>query len=572
MLNTPRYSRQSESSQYDEAAIYYEPDQTHYLKTTYFNDQHPFYIKNPTSKTPILHEIGDRLEVTETQPSTTINNNIISSQENHRYLDLSIEDSVKPRYTNELHHIALSEKTLLECLDLHFVVYSRKSGNRTIPSQVVQPEILERSKIMSDTELIMAIERKCSQPIQIVNRSLKKIQESQPKKIKYASQAFNEISDSSLESYENSSSRETNTSFYNDYTYGEQKSNLTNHTPHITVESMDSHRSNKARMENSNNEYKHETSESKLVSTRSTIGSPNIRISDDSVAYYSTEDIAQVNYNNSFASLYNETIEDENSALNENNTFLLPKNLSIDIESTTTADILMDDYASDASRQTDTSSTESTITADETTMSPENKYSYTTSLETLTTTLPTTHDVAPQLFYKANGNTFEENYHLHQNAASETIKDQAIRQRYKEGEVFIPKILTKELTNGNVVSTVEGYEILPNGDFQVNIDLPDEASTSAKKELDSRRGFHATNHLPPEHSEISGKIYLMFDQALIPTRFVQHPDGFVSLGLDGNTMCDNFLKKHGHGSHFLSKLCRAVIRDQFEDRIPLEKN
>ncbi|XP_028164670.1 uncharacterized protein LOC114355838 [Ostrinia furnacalis] len=183
----------------DNSAIYYEPADDYPFRRTSF-DKYPIHIVNPTyhkQDNMNAENRNDRRTAKNGETSRSIKKRKLNDSKLHKididaddlpiYLDIDIykrikEEKSNEQKTNELKTIKLSEKDLIECINLHILVYSRKSDQDADLKVMWDETKINKYKDLSDSDLMIEIESKCHQPAEIVHKSLEEIKNSWPKK------------------------------------------------------------------------------------------------------------------------------------------------------------------------------------------------------------------------------------------------------------------------------------------------------------------------------------------------------------------------------------------------------
>ncbi|KAL0902454.1 hypothetical protein ABMA27_000317 [Loxostege sticticalis] len=178
--------------------IYYEPsDEYSYDRTSFV--EHPFYIVNPTFRKQNFQNVENRkarkihINNREGEPDRRIDNQEpgvnaersleIETVDVPLYLDIDLYKSVKngksnDMKTNNLKKPELTEDDLTECIDLHILVYSRKSDQGANIEDMWDETKINKYKKLSDADLMIEIQSKCHQPSKIVHESLEEIKNS----------------------------------------------------------------------------------------------------------------------------------------------------------------------------------------------------------------------------------------------------------------------------------------------------------------------------------------------------------------------------------------------------------
>ncbi|XP_068619567.1 putative uncharacterized protein DDB_G0285119 [Battus philenor] len=130
----------------------------------------------------------------------------------------------------------------------------------------------------------------------------------------------------------------------------------------------------------------------------------------------------------------------------------------------------------------------------------------------------------------------------------------ANRKVYNENEIPLQKIITKEYSNGTLLSVVDSTEALPNNDFSFEYvdntqstelftnNYNDNDNTSHDYEsyitqMPTTEHYKSAQEILDHDGIIIGKLYFVFDQEHIPAKFIQRPNGEIHVGIDGPTLC-----------------------------------
>lgn len=137
---------------------------------------------------------------------------------------------------------------------------------------------------------------------------------------------------------------------------------------------------------------------------------------------------------------------------------------------------------------------------------------------------------------------------------------------YNEEDIGIPRIITKELSNGTLKSVVDGYEKLPNSDFTTNsiVSTFSNQSTILNSNENNESGSNP-DLLKPDIDKkvqsdivnIHGNLYFSFGTKQVPARFIQQSDGKLDVAIDGFSMCSQMLEYNT--SSFMNLLCNCII-------------
>lgn len=126
-----------------------------------------------------------------------------------------------------------------------------------------------------------------------------------------------------------------------------------------------------------------------------------------------------------------------------------------------------------------------------------------------------------------------------------------------ETDMTIPRIITKELANGTLLSVVDGYEKVPNSDFITNSTM----STPSNIEKNTypivlKTDIHEI--VKSDVVNIHGNLYFSFGEKYIPARFIQQSDGELDVAIDGFSMCDHIMLVQ-NTSNFMKSLCKCIV-------------
>lgn len=152
------------------------------------------------------------------------------------------------------------------------------------------------------------------------------------------------------------------------------------------------------------------------------------------------------------------------------------------------------------------------------------------------------YDITPTTSFYDNSTLFDDN----QNFRSTTMPERTL---LTEEDMKIPRILTKELSNGSVTSVVDGYEEIPNSDFITDV-------VTSTVSYNAVSVSNSDEIVEPDLAEINGSLYFSFGDEHIPARFIQHLNGSLNVALDGFSMCNHVLKVNT--SHFMNLLCKCI--------------
>lgn len=136
-----------------------------------------------------------------------------------------------------------------------------------------------------------------------------------------------------------------------------------------------------------------------------------------------------------------------------------------------------------------------------------------------------------------------------------------IRTEISEKDMVLPRIITKELSNGTLLSVVDGFEDVPNSDFILANEDHNIVTTPSKDAAIPNTDLLKTNidKIVPSHVvNIHGNLYFSFGEKQIPARFIQQSDGELDVAIDGFSMCNQMLEHNL--SNFMNSLCKCIIR------------
>lgn len=186
----------------DDSAIYYEPFRTNPIRSMSFVNK-PFSIVNPPLLRQNWEEKGHKSHLINRNKSTrsanggyqeknNIVHNIDIEQEVPIYLDIDIYQGINNEHLfskakSELENFQLSENDLIECIDLHILIYSRNNDIDNDLIKIWDSEKLDKYKSLSDSDLLIDINSKCHHPSNIIKKSVQAITTSRPRKTEFSS-------------------------------------------------------------------------------------------------------------------------------------------------------------------------------------------------------------------------------------------------------------------------------------------------------------------------------------------------------------------------------------------------
>ncbi|XP_041987737.1 uncharacterized protein LOC121739363 [Aricia agestis] len=146
------------------------------------------------------------------------------------------------------------------------------------------------------------------------------------------------------------------------------------------------------------------------------------------------------------------------------------------------------------------------------------------------------------------------------------------RPRVNENEVPVIRIITHEYPDGNVVSKVNGTEVLINDSpsedsytnvFVKNINVQGNHNvTEVLYKFSIPKRIPENGELEPESHTLrnpnisfNGRLYLVHDTERIPAQFIQESNGNISIGLDILSVCET--KHHDPSSVLFKILCNC---------------
>lgn len=140
------------------------------------------------------------------------------------------------------------------------------------------------------------------------------------------------------------------------------------------------------------------------------------------------------------------------------------------------------------------------------------------------------------------------------------------RTKITDEEMKIPRILTKELSNGTLFSAVDGFEdIITNSDFTTTTDSTTMEIKPEMKVSTSKPIFIDSNVddkiVQSGLFELHGRLYFSFGSIQIPARFIQHSDGELNVAIDALSMCNQMVEENS--SNFMNLLCKSIKLQNF---------
>ncbi|KAG7312989.1 hypothetical protein JYU34_000061 [Plutella xylostella] len=471
----------------------------------------------------------------------------------------------------------IAENNRLECLDLHILVLARKDSSNNA-AKLVTEERLRKYEDMSDSDIIMAIQTKCNQPIETVGENLRNFDKVNPEKL---DNVFNgpgnmlSLNNEHVEAVTDITSiqnkNETQTDIMSEPASAHSLETISEIT-NIPIE----YKTQTEEIAHHNNVNSHES----IFTTPSLIESNNNQ--SQSTTEMQPVEKVQTNY----------IIEDEEYKLNR--TFSTLNYNYVVTETEKPLEMLS--FTKPPSSQFQESGLHDIAT--EPAMYDENKDHL----------LPDGPDPDPKSIIDAINQTTETNFNQQQYNVTEITRRSGARELLKESDVKIPKMISKELVNGSFVSDVLGYEDLANGDFEsdtknslegdesearnistslsrrsevllhedinndtkadlIDVKYNDLGNEDMQADLEGAASEVSVNFAAPSEaprqSEIVGKLYFMSSDQLIPARFVQNPEGEIVLGLDGPALCDKIILNNKNKSVMFSKLCSFINTPNF---------
>ncbi|XP_031767408.1 uncharacterized protein LOC116413282 isoform X4 [Galleria mellonella] len=200
-VSRPR-SKIKPAFQHGETAIYYEPAE-HVPSEGVSFVYHPFIILNPTFRRhSVSNTVNPAIKITshiednikeETKPSTKYKRKHNFTQklqtepeERPLYLDIAIQDTVRSRSSvkefSSIDDLQVIEQNLLDCIDLHVLIYSRKNNNITKLKEIWGDNKFKKYDNLSNSDLMIKIQSKCGQPASVIKQSLNEIKKALPRK------------------------------------------------------------------------------------------------------------------------------------------------------------------------------------------------------------------------------------------------------------------------------------------------------------------------------------------------------------------------------------------------------
>ncbi|XP_022833058.1 uncharacterized protein LOC111360981 [Spodoptera litura] len=164
---------------------------------------------------------------------------------------------------------------------------------------------------------------------------------------------------------------------------------------------------------------------------------------------------------------------------------------------------------------------------------------------------------SPDIDYTSN---LTENINKSHVPQYDTAEIETNRPKITDEEIKIPRILTKELSNGSLFSAVDGYEDITNYGFIT-------ASDSTSVENSAEIKLTTSNPLSKDSNvddkmlqsgliELHGRLYFSSGSINIPARFIQHSDGELNVAVDALSMCEQMVEENS--SNFMNLLCKSI--------------
>lgn len=119
--------------------------------------------------------------------------------------------------------------------------------------------------------------------------------------------------------------------------------------------------------------------------------------------------------------------------------------------------------------------------------------------------------------------------------------------KHMEKDLLIPKIITREYANNTITSVVDGFELIPNQDFE-NIR---KAFQSVDDHIDDS---DQTNLIQDK----TGNLHISMDNNPIPARFILNSKGEMQLAFDGLSLCNQMTKDEKEKKVFMKLLCECI--------------
>ncbi|KAL0852087.1 hypothetical protein ABMA28_000331 [Loxostege sticticalis] len=132
-----------------------------------------------------------------------------------------------------------------------------------------------------------------------------------------------------------------------------------------------------------------------------------------------------------------------------------------------------------------------------------------------------------------------------------TPSSQAVSPYISESFEFDDLISSENNVNRRLLSptTDEPYKL----GTKINKLMTDQNDSSIMKNTLKERDFST-----PNQDALVGKLYFLFGGTKVPINFVQNSDGQLSLGLDGETLCDKIIQKDSNGFILMKALCNCA--------------
>ncbi|XP_052752674.1 uncharacterized protein LOC116413282 isoform X2 [Galleria mellonella] len=589
-VSRPR-SKIKPAFQHGETAIYYEPAE-HVPSEGVSFVYHPFIILNPTFRRhSVSNTVNPAIKITshiednikeETKPSTKYKRKHNFTQklqtepeERPLYLDIAIQDTVRSRSSvkefSSIDDLQVIEQNLLDCIDLHVLIYSRKNNNITKLKEIWGDNKFKKYDNLSNSDLMIKIQSKCGQPASVIKQSLNEIKKALPRKNATEhkpgqNDKFDEIITELPKATDIKGSYFTRSDELSSSTVKTTSAEKTQFEEKTTTSKYFSKSLNNLSKNNI-----------KLISTRSTalnasneqneINQQTLTSTIEPTIQYYTEDSVTTSYNNrhitqSFSkkdSLLSVS-PTSSEAIPENE--YLPKNILKDsnISNTSTEHFFSDLPNNHSDKDINTIG-----------------FSYTDSHENISPAETSTENaVIDHSNITKNYQDLQSEGRVHKEHillnSTTTVGDNRIL--YPEGEMKIPKVIVKEYPNDTVISEISGNELLPNNDFtystiQPILNILKENNTysdtnftfgvhkpiNKNTEIGSTKSFGIQGSPRPE---IIGKLYFHFNNESIPVHFVQESDGTINVGLDGISLCDELNNSGRNKSVLLTVLCNCA--------------
>ncbi|KAM3968422.1 uncharacterized protein ACR2FA_001808 [Aphomia sociella] len=571
-------SKNKPASRRTEAAVYYEPAE-HVPSERVSFVYHPFIILNPTFRRhTISHNMNPSVKVSpriaddikdetkrrikyKRKNNVTHKLDIQLEEDRPLYLDVSVQESSNSRSSakelGELGDMQLIEQNLMDCIDLHILVYCKKNNNITELKKIWGENKFKKYDNMSDSELMINIKNKCNQPSNIHKSTdiddktdhIVTVTEV-PTEFKSMGSNNNNGNFTTTDTFIKGSSfleDHTSTSQYvekslNNSTNNVMKTISTRSTPtNSSVDQAEKSQQHPASTIYPNNQYYYEDTAVKSPGDIDSIQSPSI---DHSVYLVSPDTFV---------------------TFTETNPLISNNSINTETQITTTERLFADSSMIPYSER-ETSTVDS---------------SYIYNKKPVSETVPEHYKVTtPGYDFELKENEINEHKEL-----SSATNINEIRVLYPENELKIPKLIVKEYPNDTIISEVTGNELMPNNDFTHSV-LTDKPYLSTTEDniinknsvdysnnvvssavigainMEDIKDIKASNtslqiRSTPQ-SEVTGKLYFNFRNESIPVRFVQKSDGAISMGLDGMSLCEELVRSGQNKSTLLTVLCNCA--------------